>query len=293
MINSTKITLPTLLKSVEPQTTGSSTSNPDEASTLAIKALLSSEVQLSSSGVSSTTFKSKSYETLVSEIYLALDVVKNHYSLESAANKGELFRLMFKGHQSAEEFGMNKPARLSCIIKFGLAPYFKSMFMNDLILLKGSSLLTPKFVSCFNRSLNKVVYSKQMDGHIIYFDEISKQVKHVYIGSQFMGHATVDEMIKDFKEAHNGLDYVMNLIQFSMDGPNTNWALHQAISDLRKSENPYAPDLLEIGSCGLYVVHSTFGTSVGKTDWKMGKKCSAAWSILHGPTMTYNEQEMT
>ena len=292
MINSTKNTLPTLLKSVEPQATGSSTINPDEASTLAIKALLSSEVQSSSSGVSSTTFKSKSYETLVSEIYLALDVVKNHYSFNSAANKGELFRLMFKGHQSAEEFGMS-PARLSCVIKFGLAPYFKSMFMNDLILLKWSSLLTPKFVSCFNSSLNKVVYSKQMDGHIIYFDQINKQVKHVYIGSQFMGHATVDDMIKDFKKAHNGLDYVMNLIQFSMDGPNTNWALHRAVSDWRKSENPYAPDLLEIGSCGLYVVHSTFGTSVGKIDWKMGKKCNAAWSILHGPTMTYNEQEMT
>ena len=45
-------------------------------------------------------------------------------------------------------------------------------------------------------------------------------------------------MIKDFKEAHNSLDYVMNLIQFSMDGPNTNWAFHQAVSDLRKSENP-------------------------------------------------------
>ena len=45
-------------------------------------------------------------------------------------------------------------------------------------------------------------------------------------------------MIKDFKEAHNSLDYVMNLIQFSMDGPNTNWAFHQAVSDLRKSESP-------------------------------------------------------
>ena len=45
-------------------------------------------------------------------------------------------------------------------------------------------------------------------------------------------------MIKDFKEAHNSLDYVMNLIQFSMDGPNTNWAFHQTVSDLRKSESP-------------------------------------------------------
>ena len=78
MIDSTKNTLPTLLKWVEPQATGSSTSNLDEASTSAINAPLLSEAQSSSSGVSSTTFKSKSYETLVSEIYFVLDVVENH-----------------------------------------------------------------------------------------------------------------------------------------------------------------------------------------------------------------------
>ena len=167
-INSIKNTLPTLLKSVEPQATGSSTSNPGEASTSAINAPLLSEVQSSSSGVSSTTFKSKSYETLVSEIYFALDVVKNHYSLNSAANKKELFHLMFKGHQSAEEFDMS-PARLSYVISFGLAPYFKFAFINDLIPLKGSSRLPPKFVSCFGESLNKVMYSKQMDVHTTYF----------------------------------------------------------------------------------------------------------------------------
>ena len=229
--------------------------------------------------MSSTTFNSKSYETLKSEIYFALDVVKNHYSLSSAANEGELFHLMFKGHQSAEEFGMS-PARLSYLINLSLAPYFKSTFMNDLIPQKGSLQLPSKFVSCFNESLNKVVYSKQMDIYITYFGEINKQVKHVYIGSQFMGHATVDDMIKDFKEAHDGLDYEINMIQFSMDGLNTNWAFHGAVSDLRKSGNPFAPDLLKIGRCGLHVVHGAFGTAVGKTDWKMGQKLNATWSIF-------------
>ena len=152
--------------------------------------------------------------------------------------------------------------------------------MNDLIPLKGSLQLPSKFVSCFNESLNKVVYSKQMDIYMTYFDEINKQVKHVYIGSQFMGHATVDDMIKDFKEAHNGLDYEISLIQFSMDDLNTNWAFRGAVSDLRKSGNPFAPDLLKIGRCGLHVVHGAFGTAVGKTDWKMGQKLNATWSIF-------------
>ena len=157
----------------------------------------------------------------MSEIYFDLDVAKNHYSLNSAANKRELFCLMFKGHQSAEEFGMS-PASLSNVINFDLAPYFKSTFMNDLIPLKGSSRLPPKFVSCFAESLSKAVYSKHMDVPIIYFDEFNKQVKLACIGSQFMGHATVDDMIKGFKEAHSGLDDVMNLIQL-FDG----WAKHK------------------------------------------------------------------
>ena len=74
------------------------------------------------------------------------------------------------------------PTRLSYAINFGFAPYFKATFMNDLIPLKRSLQLPPKCVSCFDDSLNKVVYSKQMDLHIIYFDEINRQIKRVYIG---------------------------------------------------------------------------------------------------------------
>ena len=61
-----------------------------------------------------------------------------------------------------------------------------------------------------------------MDVPVIYFDEFNKQVKLACIGSQFMGHATVDDMIKGFKEAHSGLDDVMNLIQL-FDG----WTKHK------------------------------------------------------------------
>ena len=35
-----------------------------------------------------------------------------------------------------------------------------------------------------------------------------------------------------------------------------------------------------LGSCGLHVVHGAFGTGVEKTDWWMGKKLNAAWSIF-------------
>ena len=65
-----------------------------------------------------------------------------------------------------------------------------------------------------------------------------------------------------------------------MDRPNANWTFHGAVRDLRKSKSPFAPDLHEIGSCGLLVVQGAFGTGVGKTAWKIGKKLNAAWSIF-------------
>ena len=85
-------------------------------------------------------------------------------------------------------------------------------------------------------------------------------------------------MIKDFKKAHNSLDYVMNLIQFSMDGPNTNWAFHQAVSDLRKSENPVVQISwkLEVVSFVKFMVRLVlvWGRLIGK--WERS-------SMLHGP----------
>ena len=35
----------------------------------------------------------------------------------------------------------------------------------------------------------------------------------------------------------------------------------------RKDENANGPDLVNIGSCGLHIVHGFFGTASKKTDW--------------------------
>ena len=37
-----------------------------------------------------------------------------------------------------------------------------------------------------------------------------------------MEHATMSDMMKDFKKAHNGFDIISNLVQLSIDGPNVN-----------------------------------------------------------------------
>ena len=128
------------------------------------------------------SFKTKSNETVIAEIYWVLDTVRNHTSLKSAGKKGPLFKLMFKGNVAAEEFGMSS-ARLSYVINFGLAPYFKELMSS---LVPSGPRLPLKFVSAFDESHNKVTFSKQMDVHIMYYDEKTKRVKRNYIASQFM-----------------------------------------------------------------------------------------------------------
>ena len=58
---------------------------------------------------------------------------------------------------------------------------------------------------------------------------------------------------------------VENMIQISMDGPNVNWKFFKLISE--KISLDYGTKLINIGSCGLHVVHNCFKTGSTATDW--------------------------
>ena len=58
---------------------------------------------------------------------------------------------------------------------------------------------------------------------------------------------------------------VENMLQISMDGPNVNWKFFKLISE--KISLDYGTKLINIGSCGLHVVHNCFKTGSTATDW--------------------------
>ena len=66
--------------------------------------------------------------------------------------------------------------------------------------------------------------------------------------------------LEHFTNAHDKLDYVSKLVQFSMDGPNVNWKLLDLFEEDRHDKNPDCPYLLQIGSCGLHVLHGAYQT---------------------------------
>jgi hypothetical protein len=63
-----------------------------------------------------------------------------------------------------------------------------------------------------------------------------------------------------------------------MDGPNTNWKVLQLLHDNR-TEQQY-PDIVNIGSCGLHVVHGAFKTGMEATDWSLAKILKAMRQIF-------------
>ena len=217
-------------------------------------------------------------EVLKAWVLWCLQKVQNHQSSNSAGGMGELFRKMFPDSDIASGFGELSRTKIGYIVTYGLAPYFRSEIMQDLK--PSGPRLPPHFTSCFDESHNKVTMTKQMDVHVIYFNEETKLVERCYIGSQFMGHASHQDIFDEFKKTHEGLDIVHNLFQISMDGPSVNWKMVDVICEFRKSEDPNSPELLNIGSCGIHVLHGAYQTAHGTNDWEVGKTLKAGHSVF-------------
>ena len=79
-----------------------------------------------------------------------------------------------------------------------------------------------------------------------------------YLGSTFLGHTTSADIFKALQKLHGRLDIVSSLVQLSMDGPNVNWCVHKEVVAHKASASPTSPKLLELGSCGLHVVHGAY-----------------------------------
>ena len=87
---------------------------------------------------------------------------------------------------------------------FGIAEYLRSLIISDI---KGY------FVILFDESLNKKSQAKQMDFHVRYW---SDKVITSYLGSVFMGHDKVSDLLEHFLKGVNDLiPVIKNMLQVS------------------------------------------------------------------------------
>ena len=135
----------------------------------------------------------------------------------------------------------------------------------------------PCFVISFDESFNEVLEKEQTDFIVRYFKD--GEVKCKYLSSGFLGHTTAKDLKRAFEECTEKLE-LENLIQVSMDGPNINRKMLDLIVEDRNSNETY-PNLLDVGSCSLHVVHGAFRTGMKQTGWGIDLLSKSLYSHLH------------
>ena len=168
---------------------------------------------------------------------------------------------MFPDSKIAETLTLGS-TKVAYVITYGLAPYFTQSLV-DLV------IKCSEYVIYFDEALNHVVQKGLMDIVVRFWNESCNQVQSRYLTSTFLGHLCSDDLLKHFKEglSEKGLS-ISRLMQLSMDGPNVNWKfLNMLKTDI--SHNNTDHELLEIGSCGLHVVHGCFQTGHKASGWKI------------------------
>ena len=122
------------------------------------------------------------------------------------------------------------------------------------------------------------ITNEQMDFIIRYWDGNTNKVAVRYLGSEFLGHTTAVDLLTHFKQGISQLD-PKRLLQVSMDGPNVNWKFYTDLTKERNSEE--LPQLLNIGSCGLHIVHGGLQKGVNESGWKLGHLMRSLWQLFH------------
>ena len=218
----------------------------------------------------------------MAEVRWALKTVMSHYSLNSAQDITDVFRMMFPDSKIAQQMSCGA-TKLSYLITFGIAPFFKKELLRDVS-------KAPCFVVSFDESLNPDLHEEQMD-FIIRFIKDGK-VEMRYLGSTFLGYTTAVDLKRNFDEATKDLDK-RKMIQVSMDGPNVNWKLLSSIMDERQSNDHYR-ELLDISSCSLHVIHGAFRKGIRETDWGIDSVLKALYNLFDkSPAKRENFAEIT
>ena len=125
--------------------------------------------------------------------------------------------------------------------------------------------------------MNRISQNEQMDFIIRYWDDNTNKVAVLYIGSEFLGHATAVDHLTHFKQGISRLD-PKRLLQVSMDGPNVNWKFYTDLTKECNSEK--RPQLLNIGSCRLHIVHGGLQKGVNEFGWKLDHLVRSLWQLF-------------
>jgi hypothetical protein len=204
------------------------------------------------------------------EIRWALKVLTSHHSFRSCLNLNQLFRVMFPDSDIAKSFQLSK-TKCAYYIVHGLAPYFMEILLQEI---KNS----PTYSTLFDESLNHQQQEEQMDVQIRFWNESLYEVQTRYLTSRFFRRPNADNILHELLEATDTLPQ-KSMVMLSMDGSNTNWKVYENLKSHRTEKE--FPQIIDVGSCGLHVVHGAFQTGVKATGWKLEKVLKSMWKLFN------------
>ena len=161
-----------------------------------------------------------STETTKAEIICVLKSVFCSFSNRSCDELFDVFAKMFPDSDIAKEFKLGK-TKAMYIATHGIAPHFKH-------LLKDNLNKSEVMICSFDKSLNEITQTCEMDLIIKYRNNDAQRVDVGYWGSSFFGHATHQDLLKQFNKITSELD-PKKLYPISMNVPKLNPKFYEEI----------------------------------------------------------------
>ena len=117
-----------------------------------------------------------------------------------------------------------------------------------------------------------------MDISVQFWDDIAGEAVTRYFDSRFFKRPNADNIFEERLKTTTNLP-TKSLSMLSLDGPNTNWSVHEKLKNIQSCEE--VPQLFEVDSCGLHVIHGAFQSGVKTTGWEIEKIFKGMWRLFH------------
>ena len=200
-----------------------------------------------------------STETIKAEIIWLLKSVFCGFSNRFSDKLSDVFAKMFPDSDIGKGLKLGK-AKAMYIATHGIAPHFKH-------LLKDNLNKYEVMVYSFDKSLSEITQACEIDLIIRYWNNNAQKVDVRYWGSSFFGHATHQDLLKQFNKITSEL-HPKKLYQISMDKPKVNTKFYWEI--VTSQEQSIFRKLIDFGSCNLHIVHGSLKTELKRVvgNWK-------------------------
>lgn len=260
----------------------------------------------------SSGFGSMSQMVLKSELVFLMTTLRGHVSARASEMLARQSVNIFPDSKIAQEMALGR-TKYGYLLCFGLSPFLQNRIVKEV----KSTPFCAMFDESLNKisqksqmdiivrwfriwwisiSLNRI--SNCCISKFRFWSSISHEVVTKYYDSAFLRRTRATDLLEAFTQSLNDIG-TRQLLCVSMDGPSVNWKFMSLLSQRRNEQGLYysnshvfsllqylcfhllgMPGILNVGSCGLHVVHQASCLGEAKTQWELREILSSAYYLF-------------